>query len=184
VPLVRPGTARQGGGGVHAVADTGGEVLDLQERAGLFYEAMECLGGNGYVEEGILARHYRESPVNAIWKARAMSCASTCCVLSREADAAADVLRGLVEQTRDCPASPKPLASSQNRFVSLTPSGLRGLRWRSWRWSRLRLRLMKYRRNMRNFAATRLAADHGNLYGAVDLADQDIRGLLDRALPV
>src|SRR6476620_426666 len=25
------------------------------------YEAMECLGGNGYVEEGILARHYRES---------------------------------------------------------------------------------------------------------------------------
>ena len=29
---------------------------------------MECLGGNGYVEEGILARHYRESPVNAIWE--------------------------------------------------------------------------------------------------------------------
>ena len=33
------------------------------------------------------------------------------------------------------------------------------------------------------FAATRLGADHGNLYGAVDLSDQDIRGLLDRALP-
>lgn len=32
------------------------------------YEAMECLGGNGYVEDGILARHYRESPVNAIWE--------------------------------------------------------------------------------------------------------------------
>ena len=26
---------------------------------GFLYEAMECLGGNGYVEEGILARHYR-----------------------------------------------------------------------------------------------------------------------------
>jgi putative acyl-CoA dehydrogenase len=50
---------------------------------GFLYEAMECLGGNGYVEEGILARHYRESPVNAIWKARAMSCASTCCVRCR-----------------------------------------------------------------------------------------------------
>src|ERR1700733_7061221 len=35
---------------------------------GFLYEAMECLGGNGYVEEGILARHYRESPVNAIWE--------------------------------------------------------------------------------------------------------------------
>ncbi len=31
-------------------------------------EAMECLGGNGYVEEGNLARQYRESPVNAIWE--------------------------------------------------------------------------------------------------------------------
>ena len=31
-------------------------------------EAMECLGGNGYVEEGNLARHYRDAPVNAIWE--------------------------------------------------------------------------------------------------------------------
>lgn len=34
----------------------------------LLYEAMECLGGNGYVEEGLLARLYREAPVNAIWE--------------------------------------------------------------------------------------------------------------------
>jgi putative acyl-CoA dehydrogenase len=32
------------------------------------YEAMECLGGNGYVEEWPLARAYREAPVNAIWE--------------------------------------------------------------------------------------------------------------------
>jgi len=32
------------------------------------YEAMECLGGNGYVEEGIAARAYREAPLNAIWE--------------------------------------------------------------------------------------------------------------------
>lgn len=32
------------------------------------YEAMECLGGNGYVEEGTLARIYREAPLNAIWE--------------------------------------------------------------------------------------------------------------------
>jgi len=31
-------------------------------------EAMECLGGNGYVEELPLARAYREAPVNAIWE--------------------------------------------------------------------------------------------------------------------
>ena len=34
----------------------------------LIYEAMECLGGNGYVEERPIARHYREAPVNAIWE--------------------------------------------------------------------------------------------------------------------
>ena len=34
----------------------------------LLYEAMECLGGNGYIEEAPLARYYREAPVNAIWE--------------------------------------------------------------------------------------------------------------------
>lgn len=32
------------------------------------YEAMECLGGNGYVEEWPMARAYREAPLNAIWE--------------------------------------------------------------------------------------------------------------------
>jgi len=32
------------------------------------YEAMECMGGNGYVEEGPMARLYRELPLNAIWE--------------------------------------------------------------------------------------------------------------------
>jgi len=31
-------------------------------------EALECLGGNGYVEESILARLYREAQVNSIWE--------------------------------------------------------------------------------------------------------------------
>ena len=34
----------------------------------LGYEMMECLGGNGYVEEGLAARLYRELPLNAIWE--------------------------------------------------------------------------------------------------------------------
>ena len=39
--------------------------------AGFAQEAMECLGGNGYVEEGgegVMARIYREMPVNSIWE--------------------------------------------------------------------------------------------------------------------
>ena len=31
-------------------------------------EALECLGGNGYVEESVLPRLYREAPLNSIWE--------------------------------------------------------------------------------------------------------------------
>jgi putative acyl-CoA dehydrogenase len=34
----------------------------------LVAEALECLGGNGYVEESILPRLYREAPLNSIWE--------------------------------------------------------------------------------------------------------------------
>src|SRR3712207_5073892 len=35
---------------------------------GLAFEAMECLGGNGYVEDSGMPRLYREAPVNSIWE--------------------------------------------------------------------------------------------------------------------
>ena len=35
---------------------------------GVVREAMECLGGNGYVEDSGLPRLFRESPLNAIWE--------------------------------------------------------------------------------------------------------------------
>ena len=31
-------------------------------------EALECHGGNGYVEESIMPRLYREAPLNSIWE--------------------------------------------------------------------------------------------------------------------
>ena len=31
-------------------------------------EALECFGGNGYVETGPMARLFRESPLNGIWE--------------------------------------------------------------------------------------------------------------------
>ncbi len=43
-------------------------------------EAMEVWGGNGYVEEGPMARLYREAPVNSIWEGSGNArCAWTCC---------------------------------------------------------------------------------------------------------
>src|SRR5690554_7291456 len=34
----------------------------------LSYEAMECIGGSGVMEDSMMPRLYREAPVNAIWE--------------------------------------------------------------------------------------------------------------------
>jgi putative acyl-CoA dehydrogenase len=54
---------------------------------GAIAEAMECLGGNGYVEESILPRLYREAPVNSIWEgAGNVVCLDVLRALEREPD--------------------------------------------------------------------------------------------------
>jgi putative acyl-CoA dehydrogenase len=59
---------------------------------GLAAEAMECLGGNGYVEEGSAARLYREAPLNGIWEGSAnVICLDVLRALSRS-DAAIEAL--------------------------------------------------------------------------------------------
>ncbi|MES2783951.1 MAG: isovaleryl-CoA dehydrogenase [Pseudomonadota bacterium] len=55
-------------------------------------EAMECLGGNGYVEEGgegIMARIYREMPLNSIWEGAGNIMALDLMRALRKGDAAA-----------------------------------------------------------------------------------------------
>jgi putative acyl-CoA dehydrogenase len=57
-------------------------------------EAMECLGGNGYVEEGPLARLYREAPLNGIWEGSAnVICLDTLRALARSPGALAALER-------------------------------------------------------------------------------------------
>ncbi len=52
------------------------------------YEAMECLGGAGYVEESILPRLYREAPVNSIWEGSGnVMCLDVLRALEKEPDA-------------------------------------------------------------------------------------------------
>jgi putative acyl-CoA dehydrogenase len=49
-------------------------------------EAMEVLGGNGYVEEGPIARRYRELPLNSIWEGSGnIMCLDVLRAISREA---------------------------------------------------------------------------------------------------
>jgi putative acyl-CoA dehydrogenase len=152
---------------------------------GFLYEAMECLGGNGYVEEGILARHYRESPVNAIWEGSGnVMCLDVLRALSREADAATAVLQALAAETKGLSGAAEAAA-----FVGKTfrrPDGEHVARLAV---EKLALLAAAAALNPISphhaelFARTRLATTHGGMYGAVDLAVDDIKGLLSRALP-
>jgi putative acyl-CoA dehydrogenase len=66
-------------------------------------EAMEVMGGNGYVEDGPLARLYREFPVNSIWEGSG----NVMCL---------DVLRAFAKgpETRDALAAELALASGRD----------------------------------------------------------------------
>jgi putative acyl-CoA dehydrogenase len=152
---------------------------------GFLYEAMECLGGNGYVEEGILARHYRESPVNAIWEGSGnVMCLDVLRALSREADAALAVLRELAEQTQDLPGATEAVAFIGKAFRR--PDSERVARLAVEKLALLAAGAALGKVSARHaelFAATRLAGNHASMYGAVELANDDIRNLLQRALP-
>jgi putative acyl-CoA dehydrogenase len=63
-------------------------------------EAMEVLGGNGYVEESALPRIYREMPVNSIWEGSGnVMCLDVLRAAKREPDAVA-ALTTLLDEAR------------------------------------------------------------------------------------
>lgn len=72
---------------------------------GLAAEAMEVLGGNGYVEEGPLARVYREMPVNSIWEGSGnIMCLDVLRALGRSTRTADALIAELTPQRRRHPA--------------------------------------------------------------------------------
>jgi len=152
---------------------------------GFLYEAMECLGGNGYVEEGILARHYREAPVNAIWEGSGnVMCLDVLRALAREADAALAVLQELAGQTQGLSGAAEAVA-----FIAKAFRRADGERVARLAVERLALLAATAAlnavspRHAELFAMTRLAGNHASMYGAVDLAEAEVRALLERALP-
>ena len=152
---------------------------------GFLYESMECLGGNGYVEQGILARHYREAPVNAIWEGSGnVMCLDVLRALSREADAALSVLGDLSAETQGLPGAGEAVAFIGKAFRRPDSERVARLAVEKLALLAAVAGLNAVRpRHAELFAATRLAGNHASMYGAVDLAPGDISALLERALP-
>jgi putative acyl-CoA dehydrogenase len=144
---------------------------------GLIYEAMECLGGNGYVEESMLPRLYREAPVNAIWEgsgnvmgldvARALKGddeARLVAALLREGGAPAAV---------DPASLPATAEAGGREFVGRLAIAA----------SAAALKASAPAAVAEAYARTRLAQGHGALYGAAALDSATMELLLQRALP-
>jgi len=148
------------------------------------YEAMECIGGNGYVEDGLLARLYREAPVNAIWEGSGnVVCLDLLRALARDKEAAGAVLEALARQTYDLPGCgeavkfvAKVLASSAQEAHA--------------RVAVERLALLAAAAALYEsapevaqiFARSRLEGRPGRSYGALEIGAKETGLLLDRAL--
>jgi putative acyl-CoA dehydrogenase len=85
-------------------------------------EAMECLGGNGYVEEGgegVMARVYREMPLNSIWEGAGNIMALDLLRALRKADAVAALNQELAAAKGAHPALDRLAAALPTRVEEM-----------------------------------------------------------------
>ena len=152
---------------------------------GFIYEALECLGGNGYVEEGPMARLYREAPLNAIWEGPGNIMAlDVLRAASREADEMVAVASQLTEDAAGLPGVAEAAKGLGDALRGDNPE------WRA-RFAADRLAGLATAAALRRsapaaiaeaWARTRLATPR-RIYGANDPGDLAPR-LLERALPL
>jgi putative acyl-CoA dehydrogenase len=152
----------------------------------LTYEAMECLGGNGYVEDGVMARLYREAPVNAIWEGSGnVMCLDVLRALSKDSEAALAVLKQLAAETADLPGAPESVSAIAGILGSADAEAHA-------RFAVERIALLAAAAALRAsapafvtdaFARARLAGQRGATYGAAAVAGESAQKIVERALP-
>jgi putative acyl-CoA dehydrogenase len=165
-------------------------------------EAMEILGGNGYIDSGIMARLYREAPVNSIWEGSGnVMCLDVIRAIEREpaawellcADLRVDgggsgagssaAARGMVEDLRlhECWAELR-------EALAAPPEARQALGRRITERLVLAAQAALMRRHAPEpvaeaFVASRLGARRGRIAGALDPRAVDVEALLERAFP-
>jgi putative acyl-CoA dehydrogenase len=146
------------------------------------YEAMECLGGNGYVEESVLPRLYREAPLNAIWEGSGnVMCLDVLRALRRDQESA-ELIAGLVSEAA-------PLIGEKATILEMTDevTNERDARILVGRLATLAATAALVKTSPPDvadaFAQTRFFRAHAALYGADGVTAHAADALLLRALP-
>jgi len=148
-------------------------------------ECLECLGGNGYVEDSVMPRLFRESPLNSIWEGSSnVICLDVLRALSREAESF-DALMAEIEQAKGENSLLDSHIGQLKELVAIT-AGSEGQGRRLVESLALALQaslLLRYSPPAVSeaFCSGRLANARGFSYGSLP-ASCDSRSILDRAL--
>jgi len=173
--------------GLGRLATAVGKFWVCKRAAAVTAEALECLGGNGFVEDSGMPRLYREAPLNSIWegsgnvialdvlRAAAHQPESVAAFLA-EAEAAAGAdsrLDAAVKRLRGELADPDGIEPRARRVASLMALCLQGSL------------LVRYAPAAvaDAFCATRLDGDWGWVLGTLP-PGLDARTIVDRAAPL
>jgi putative acyl-CoA dehydrogenase len=152
-------------------------------------ESLECLGGNGFVEESLMPRLYRDAPLNSIWEGSGNV-------------AALDVLRAFLKEPEGLPAfmAEVELASGSNAHLDAHVTALKqqiaGLGEGEPQWAARRIvedmglalqgsLLVRDAPSFVSdaFCASRFGDSRSTTYGTLP-AGIDAKAIIDRALPV
>ncbi|MEO1137332.1 MAG: acyl-CoA dehydrogenase family protein [Pseudomonadota bacterium] len=158
-----------------------------KRQPGVVYEALECHGGAGFVEEGPMPRLFRQSPLNAIWEGSGNVIALDILrAISREPDS----LEALLAEFADAKGANRFLDAHLSRLDNwVRPGALHEASARAFAEDiALALQAAALRQTapdfvMDGFCNARLDLENRSLiYGAVK-ADIDTRAIIERAMP-
>ncbi|WP_225810869.1 acyl-CoA dehydrogenase family protein [Streptomyces spinosus] len=147
-------------------------------------EALECLGGNGYVEDSGMPRHYREAPLLSIWEGSGnVNALDVLRALGREPDTAEALFAELALARGADARLDAAVAALRHDVAGTDQVGARRLVERM----ALALQASLLVRHAPHpvadaFCASRLGGDWGHSFGTLP-AGTDLDAVLERALP-
>ncbi|MBV8499451.1 MAG: acyl-CoA dehydrogenase family protein [Candidatus Eremiobacteraeota bacterium] len=146
-------------------------------------EALECLGGNGYVEESVMPRLYREAPLNSIWEGSGnINALDVLRILRKQPDA----LAAWRDEVAPALAEPRIAAHAQRlesdlRDLALGEAQARDLAERMAQlWQAALLLAYAPAEVSDAFVASRMGGEHGRTLGTLP-AGTALRTIVERA---
>lgn len=146
------------------------------------YECLETLGGNGYVEESMMPRLYREAPVNSVWEGSGnVICLDVLRAIQNEPDCAEILLEEITQAEGSSHLFSKQLAVAKKLLASRSEKDARRL-------VELLAILLQAKLLIDSappaiadaFVRTRVGSDWGHTFGTLP-ADVDCKAIIERA---